>query len=361
MVDLLKRTLDGHRLTPEEALTLLQQGHWAEMAHTADLLRLRHRPGHEASFTMFRMINYTNVCDIACKFCSFKQSPRAQGAYVLLLEEIEAKVAQGVALGAHQVFFQGGVNPQIPLDYYIDALLLIKSRFGVHIRGFSPVELQRMAVDHGESLPNLLKRLKEAGLDSVPGAGAEILSDRVRRAISPQKLSVEKWLEVLRHCHDQGLFGSANIVFGSIENAIEIVDHLQAIRALQDETRGFYAFIPWTFQKQTHNFPIRHVPSQEYIKVLALTRLYLDNIPHIEASVLGLGPQMGELALRSGADDISSPVIEENVMESHGLSSQKEAIIFLHGAGFDAIKRDFNYHDEELFPRKDSQVDEIKE
>ena len=214
----------------------------------------------------------------------------------------------------------------------------------MHIRAFSPVEIINLEKITGKPLRDVLLLLKEAGLDSVPGAGAEILTERMRNIISPKKASVDEWVRAMETCHEVGLPGSANIVFGSEETPEEIIEHLSVVRELQDRTSGFISFIPWTFQPQTKRFVVRSVPTHEYLRVLGICRIFLDNIRHIETSVMVLGKGVGQLALFSGADDISSVVIEENVLRSFGLKSEKEATKFLSTAGFTPKKRDLLYN-----------------
>lgn len=342
--EILNKPLDGKRITREEALVLMNRAHWSEMVKAAVMYRETKIDPGRASFTMFRIINYTNFCKIGCSFCSFMREPSdKKGIYVLSKEEIDQKITENRGKGVFQIFFQGGVNPELSLDYYTDILSHMKSKYGFHIRAFSPVELYYLAKDTNTPLEKLIRILKEAGLNSVPGAGAEILSDRVRKILSPKKLSAKDWAEVLEKCHEMELFGSANIVFGSIETDEEIIEHLDIVRALQDKTRGFYSFIPWTFQKQTTRFQLSRVSPHNYLKMLALCRLYLDNIDNIEASILGMGKELGELALNSGANDISSPVFEENVLRSFGVKTEEEAVNFIRNAGFEPFLRDFNY------------------
>jgi cyclic dehypoxanthinyl futalosine synthase len=264
----------------------------------------------------------------------------------LSVEEILDKMRRAVAMGADQLFLQGGINPKIPFDYYLDILHAVKSALGnhIHIRAFSPGELMEMHRQTGMPLRETVRKLKQAGMDSVPGAGAEILSDRVRAILSPAKVSVSEWVEVMETCHEENLPGSANIVIGSVEKPEEIIEHLRIVRSLQDRTGGFLAFIPWTFQRQTDRFPIRNVSAREYLKLVGICRLFLDNISHIEASILVLGPGVGSIALLAGADDISSVVIEENVLESHAPATEQKAREFIENSGFRPVKRDLFYN-----------------
>ena len=343
MNSLLQKSIDGNRLTPSEALDLLKNAPWTEVAQAANTVRHRINPGNKVGYTAFRIVNYTNVCEITCSFCSFCRPAHSADAYVLSLDEIRQKTLEAKARGADQIFLQGGVNKDIPLSYYTDVLKMLTQEMGVKVRGFSPVELVRIAEFNGISLDELLDILKDAGLSSVPGAGAEILSDRMRQMLSPQKLPAQKWCDTLAACHKKGLPGSANIVFGSIETPEEIIEHLDYVRKTQDIAQGFKSFVVWTFQPQTDKFPIRHVRGDEYLKLLALSRLYLDNVPHIEVSLLGMGLSLGELGLHSGADDINSIVIEENVLKNHGLTTIEAAEKFITDAGFTPYRRSLNF------------------
>jgi cyclic dehypoxanthinyl futalosine synthase len=259
------------------------------------------------------------------------------------LDEIRQKTLEAKAKGADQIFLQGGVNKEIPLSYYTDVLKMLTQELGVKVRGFSPVELVRIAEFNNITLDKLLDIFKDAGLSSVPGAGAEILSDRMRQILSPKKLPAQQWCDTLAACHKKGLPGSANIVIGSAETAEEVIEHLEYVRKTQDIAGGFKSFVVWTFQPQTDKFPIRHVRGDEYLKLLALSRLYLDNVPHIEVSLLGMGLSLGELGLHAGADDINSIVIEENVLQNHGLTTIEQAEAFIKNAGFTPYRRSLNF------------------
>ena len=339
----LQKAIDGIRLTPAEALEILKYTPWTSVAESANKVRQRMNPDNRVGYTAFRIVNYTNVCEVACSFCSFCRPAKSPEAYVLTLDEIRQKTIEAKAKGADQIFLQGGVNRDIPLRYYTDVLKTLTQEMGVKVRGFSPVELVRIAEFNNMQLDELLDVLKDAGLSSVPGAGAEILSDRMRQMLSPKKLPAQQWCDTLAACHRKGLPGSANIVFGSVETAEEIIEHLEYVRKTQDAAHGFKSFVVWTFQPQTDKFPIRHVRGDEYLKLLALSRLYLDNIPHIEVSLLGMGLSLGELGLHCGADDINSIVIEENVLENHGLTSIEQAEDFIKKAGFTPYRRSLNF------------------
>jgi len=331
------------RITREEAYFLYQEADWLTLAQLAGERRRQMIGGDWASYTLFRIINYTNVCKIDCSFCSFKRNDDAPGAYVMDGAQVLEKVKETIELGAQQIFLQGGVHPDLPFSYYINLLKAIKAAYPVHIRGFSPIEIQHMAEIENRPSLEIITELKAAGLDSVPGAGAEILVERVREILSPKKCSVEEWGRILSECHSLGLKGSANIVFGSVETEEEIFEHLDFVRNLQDQSGGFDSFIPWTFQPQTKDFEVHKIPPSQYLKILALSRLFLDNIENIEVSVMVLGREIGELALSMGANDISSPVIEEKVLRSHGVKTQAEARELIIEAGFQPRYRDFDY------------------
>ncbi len=343
MHPLLQKALARKRLSPEEATEILRDADWTEVVKTADDVRNETLPGKRVGYTVYRIVNYTNVCSIGCDFCAFSRKAEERGAYTLTLEKIREKAFEARRLGADQIFLQGGVNETLPISYYTDALQMLTRELGMRVRGFSPVELVHIASAHKLTLDELLGIFKEAGLSSVPGAGAEILSDKIRKRLSPKKLSANEWKEALAVCQKNGLPGSANIVIGSVETVEDIVQHLELVRSLQDETGGVKSFVAWTFQPQTDRFPIRHVSPTEYLKVLGLSRLYLDNVRHIEVSVLGMGKQIGELGLHAGADDINSIVLEENVLKSNGIQTVAEAEAFIRQAGFEPYRRDLNF------------------
>jgi len=346
---ILEKAMAGGRISAPEALFLYDHGDFLKIQYAARALRQRLNPANEVTYTMFRVVNYTNYCNVHCTFCSFMDEIGKGQGYNLTREQILSKMEEAVAVGARQMFLQGGVNPELPFDYYLDVLRAVKDRFGsdLHIRAFSPVELMNMETLTGMSLGQVLEELKAAGLDSVPGAGAEILTERMRAILAPQKASVADWVRVMETCHEHGLPGSANIVFGSEETHGEVIEHLEVIRSLQDRTGGFFSFIPWTFQKQTKKFFVRNVTTPEYLKVLGICRLFLDNIRHIETSIMVLGPAVGGLALHSGSDDISSIVLEENVLRSYGLKSEEKARELISDNGFTPVRRSLNYEIEQ--------------
>lgn len=332
-----------HRLTTEEALELWEKADWTEVVHAAHQMRLRLHPAAQVSYTAYRIINYTNICSIGCTFCSFMADADAPDSYILSVDQVRKKAEEARKLGADGIFLQGGVHTAISLEYYEELLNLLGKEMGFSVRGFSPVELKHIAAHYHISMPDLLKRFREAGLSSVPGAGAEILTNRMRKELAPRKLNAKQWCDIMGACHEAGLPGSSNIVIGSTETPQDVVEHLEHIRRQQDATGGFLTFVPWTFQPQTDRFTIRHVRGVEYLKLLGLSRLFLDNIAHIEVSVLGMGKPLGELGLYAGADDINSIVIEENVLQDSGLRSIEEAEAFIRQAGFEPVRRSMNF------------------
>jgi cyclic dehypoxanthinyl futalosine synthase len=340
---ILDKALEGKRISGQDAFALLSSPDWTSIVAAGNAYRKRRHDPAVVSYTAYRVINYTNYCDVDCSFCSFKDEIDSNRGYTLTLDEIAAKTEEALALGVDTIFLQGGVNPKLPLSYYLDALRMLSGRYGVHVRGFSPVELLRLARKEGLPLPELLAMFKEAGLGSVPGAGAEILTDRMRQILSPKKLSGQEWCAVMGECHKLGLPGSSNIVFGSVENDADVCEHLGLIRDQQDKTGGFLSFIPWVFQPQTKKFTVRHVRGWEYLRLIAVSRLFLDNIDNIEVSILGMGKDLGELALESGANDINSIVIEENVLRSAGLKTLGAAVKFIREAGYVPQRRTLNY------------------
>jgi len=335
---------NGTRITPEEALSLWEHGDLYTLGKTANLIREKKVTPGVVSYTLFRIINYTDICNIDCSFCSFKHKVSEHGGYTLSETEVLEKVAESYKQDCHQVFFQGGVNPALPMEYYTGILSKIRETFpGVHIRAFSPIEVMVMARTFNKSVNTVFDELIEAGLQSFPGAGAEILTERMRHILSDKKATPAQWFKTMKIALSKGLKGSTNIVWGSVETPEEIIEHLSMIRRLQDETGNVISFVPWTFQQQTKDFPIRHVNNMEYLKMVALSRIFLDNIPNIETSLLVKGKDTGEMALHFGANDINSPVIEENVLRSYGLKSAAEAEQFIRQSGFSPIRRNLNY------------------
>ena len=347
------------RLTDSEALELLRSRDLLEVGARAHAVRERLVPGPLATFIIDRNINYTNVCVSGCRFCAFHCAPGAPEAYVLPREVIHAKIQETLDLGGTAVMMQGGLHPDLGITYFEELFRSIKERFAVTIHSLSAPEIVHIAEVSGLPVSEVLRRLKDAGLDSLPGGGAEILVDRVREQVAPGKANTKAWLEVMREAHLQGIPGTATMMFGSVETLEERVEHMRAIRDLQDETGGFRAFIPWSFQ--SGHTPLEGSTEQatgvDYLMTLAVSRLYLDNVPHIQASWVTQGLKMGQVALRFGADDLGSTMIEENVVAATGVKVQANSDDLVHairGAGFTPAQRRTDYTVVKAFDGGDS-------
>ncbi len=346
---ILARTLAGQRLSDADALSLLNASDLTAIGAAADTLSRRLHPTAVRTYNVDRNINYTNVCTAVCDFCAFYRGPKSDEGYVLPREELLAKVEETVALGGNQILMQGGLHPKYKLDWYEQLLQDIKQRFpDVNIHGFSPPELHHFTKLNHLPLRTVLERLRDAGLGSIPGGGAEILVDRVRKEITRGKVMTDDWLEVMRVWHQLGGISTATMMFGHVETLAERVEHLRRLRDLQDETNGFTAFICWTFQPEhTQMSDIPPSGSFEYLKTQAVARLYLDNIPNIQSSWVTQGLKIGQLALLFGANDMGSLMIEENVVAEAGtthfltLDQIRDAISEL---GFEPRQRDVFYN-----------------
>ena len=335
------------RLTEQEAADLLTHGDPIELGRAADEER-RRRFGDTVTFIVDRNINYTNVCVNECRFCAFYTKQDAEDAYLLPLEEILAKVGETAAAGGTQVMIQGGIHPDLPLSYYEDMLRAIRSRYpSIVIHSFTATEILYFAEKEGITVEDTLRRLQDAGLSSLPGGGAEILVDRVRKLIAPKKIMTEDWLRVMRTAHKIGMESTATMVIGFGETMAERVEHMEHIRWLQEETGGFRAFITWTFQPGNTALGGEKTSSWDYMRTLALTRLYMDNVAHIQGSWVTQGERIGQLTLGFGADDLGSVMLEENVVRAAGTRynmSIKKMIDLIHGAGREPAQRDTQYH-----------------
>ncbi|MET1124278.1 MAG: cyclic dehypoxanthinyl futalosine synthase [Archaeoglobaceae archaeon] len=287
-----------------------------ELFSAADELR-RWKCGDTVTFVVERNINYTNVCVSKCKFCAFYA--RSEGeAFVLSKEEIVSRVAEAVARGATQIMLQGGLNPELGIEYFEDIFREIKSRFDVHLHSLSAPEIVFLAKREKMSIREVLSRLRDAGLDSLPGGGAEILADDVRRVISPRKCSSEEWLRVMRIAHELGLKSTATMMFGHVEDRKHVIEHLMKIRKLQEKTGGFTAFIPWTFEPGNSELQVERASPVDYLKVVAISRILLDNFRNIQASWLTQGIEVATLSLLCGANDLGGVMLEENVVRATG-------------------------------------------
>lgn len=321
ITSILERAVNGQRLVPADALVLMKSHDLTDLGQAADQVTQRLHPEPYRTYNIDRNINYTNVCTAVCDFCAFYRSPKdVDEGYVLPREELLQKVGETVDIGGDQILMQGGLHPDFKLDWYEQLLQDIKGRFPqVNIHGFSPPEIHHFTKVNKLSLRKVLERLKDAGLGSVPGGGAEILVDRVRREMTRGKVLTDDWLEVMRVWHELGGRSTATMMFGHIETPEERVEHLERVRRLQDETGGFTAFICWTFQPEnTAMEKVTPAGSFEYLKTQAIARLYLDNIPNIQSSWVTQGLKVGQLAMLYGANDMGSLMIEENVVAEAG-------------------------------------------
>lgn len=318
--DILAKAVAGERLNNAEALRLLQSNDLSAIGAAADKVSRRMHPEPYRTYNVDRNINYTNVCTAVCNFCAFYRGPKSDEGYVLPREVLLAKVRETVELGGNQILLQGGLHPKFTLDWYEDLLRDIKNDSpSINIHGFSPPELHHFTKVNKLPLEEVLHRLRDAGLGSIPGGGAEILVDRVRRELTRGKVMTDDWLNVMRVWHQMGGISTATMMFGHVETLAERVEHLQRIRDLQDETHGFTAFICWTFQPDnTEMSHIAPVGSFEYLKTQAVSRLYLDNVPSIQSSWVTQGLKIGQLAMLFGANDMGSLMIEENVVAEAG-------------------------------------------
>ena len=336
------------RLTDREALKLLRSRDLLEVGARAHEVRERLVPGPLATFIVDRNINFTNVCVAGCRFCAFHRPPGSPDAYVLSREVIHAKIQETLDLGGTAVMMQGGLHPDLTIGYFEALFRSIKERFPITIHSLSAPEVAHIAEISGLTVAETLRRLKAAGLDSLPGGGAEILVDRVRRKVAPGKVNAKAWLGVMREAHLQGIPGTATMMFGSVETLEERVEHLRVIRELQDETGGFRAFIPWSFQPghTALENTIDTATGVDYLLMLAVSRLYLDNVPHIQASWVTQGLKLGQVGLRFGADDLGSTMIEENVVAAAGVrmrASPEELMHAIREAGFTPAQRRTDY------------------
>ncbi|MGD9126975.1 MAG: cyclic dehypoxanthinyl futalosine synthase [Planctomycetia bacterium] len=344
----LNNALEEKRLTPEEGLLLLESNDLAAVAAVADKVSRRKHPERYRTYNIDRNINYTNVCESRCRFCAFSCDESDPEAYVISTEELYEKIRQTIELGGNQILLQGGLHPKLSIEWYEEMIRGISQNFPeINIHGFSPTEIYYLAQQSKLPVREVLLRLREAGLGSLPGGGAEILVDRVRRLISPQKVSAGEWLDVCREWHRLGGRGSATMMFGHIETYAERIEHLDRLRALQDETGGFTAFIPWTFQpSNTTMHKVPKVHAFEYLKMLAVSRIYLDNFDNLQASWVTQGLKVGQIALHFGANDMGSLMIEENVVAATGVhfSTTEESIRkAIETAGYHARRRDVFY------------------
>jgi cyclic dehypoxanthinyl futalosine synthase len=336
-------------LTHRQAVDLLSDPDLIGTGMAADAVRRRLHPEGVVTYIVDRNINYTNFCTEYCTFCAFYRPMGHPEGYVIGKQELFAKIQETLDLGGAGILMQGGLHPGLAIEWYEDILRDIKRRFRIHLHCFSSPEILNVAEVSGLSLRDTIARLRDAGLDSIPGGGAEILDDNVRRRVSRLKCTTEEWAEVHRVAHSLGMNTTATMMFGCGETLAERVNHLEVVRRVQEDTGGFTAFIPWTFQKENtslgHSFR-EEATATEYLKTLAVSRLYLENIPNVQASWVTQGLKLCQIALRFGSNDVGSIMIEENVVSAagaHNRSTEEELRRIIRDAGFIPKQRDTLY------------------
>jgi cyclic dehypoxanthinyl futalosine synthase len=340
----------GERLDRADGRWLLTEAPLLDLGSVAQELRFRRIPEPRVTFVVDTNPNYTNVCITDCQFCAFYRRPGDPEAYTLTVDEVLAKVEFAAREGATTVLLQGGHNPALPLDYYLELVRETRRRFpSVTPHFFSASEIRTMADVAGKAVPEILALLKHAGQTSIPGGGAEVLSERVRRRIEPKKGGPGAWLEVHREAHRQGFRSTATMMYGHVEEPDDVLDHLDAIRALQDEHGGFTAFVPWSFKPGNTLLEkwIKHYKGPNaYLRMLAVSRLYLDNFPHVQASWFSEGKRAGQVALSWGADDFGGTLFEENVHAAADFVNKttvEEIVTLIRDAGFTPAQRTTDY------------------
>ena len=350
--DVLDKGLSGERISEEEALTLLHSRDLVAVGRAANELRNRKVPADRVTFIIDRNVNYTNICYTDCDFCAFYRRPgdRREG-YLLPKAVIYKKIEETLAIGGTALLMQGGHHPDLGIEYYEDLFRSIKARYPIHLHALSPSEVQHIARRSKLSIPQTLSRLRDAGWDSLPGGGAEILVDRVRDIISPKKTTSAEWLGVMREAHRLGISTTATMMYGHVETLAERVEHMRRIRELQDETHGFRAFISWTFQPEGTRLAAkvtRYPTSFDYLLTQAVSRIYLDNVDHIQSSWVTQGMKVGQVALSFGADDMGSVMIEENVVSAAGTTHRattQDFVRAIKALGKTPVQRDTLYRE----------------
>lgn len=346
------------RLTNKDALDLIKNASLLELGELATKRKDELHPSKTTSFIVDRNINYTNVCWVDCKFCAFYRHGRDEDSYVLKFDEIDQKIDELLAIGGTQILFQGGVHPKLKIDYYEELVDHIHTKYPqITIHGFSAIEIKYIAKVSKISILEVLKRLQAKGLSSIPGAGAEILSDRVRDIIAPNKMDSLEWIEVHELAHSIGMKTTATMMFGTVETDEEIIEHWELLRNLQDKTGGFRAFIMWSFQGANTQLKaeipdIKPQSSNRYLRLLAVARLYLDNFKNMQSSWVTQGSYVGQLALKFGANDLGSTMMEENVVKAAGAANrmnQEEMIRLIKDIGENPAKRNTAYEILERF------------
>ena len=346
---LVDRVIAGERISDADALALyhLPLADLGALAdHRRNLAKASAYGGRGKEIVTYiidRNINYTNVCNVYCKFCAFYRTEKDFDHYVLSREQLDQKLDELTAIGGIQILLQGGHHPKLGIDWYLDMLSHVREKYPhVNVHGFSPPEFNHFAEVFKMPLREVITRFHAAGLGSIPGGGGEILVDRVRRRIAPLKCDSNHWLEVMQIAHELGMKTSATMMFGHVETVPERIEHLRRLRVQQDESSGFTAFICWTFQPDNTKLKVPPVGSHEYLRMQALSRIYLDNIPNVQSSWVTQGPRIGQVALRYGANDYGSVMMEENVVSKAGTSFRvtvEEIERLVRGAGYEPRRR----------------------
>ncbi len=346
------------RLSKDEALELIKSADLKELGELALEKKRQLHPKRVTTFVVDRNINYTNICWVDCDFCAFYRHEKDADAYVLTFDEIDQKIDELLAIGGTQILFQGGVHPKLEIEWYEDLVEHIHKKYPqVTIHGFSAIEIDYIARRSNITISEVISRLKAKGLSSIPGAGAEILSDRVRDQIAPKKLDKDVWIDVHRQAHKLGVKSTATMMYGTLERDEDIVEHFDEVRRLQDETGGFRAFIMWSFQGKNTALAAKHPEikkesSNRYLRLLAVARLYLDNVPNIQSSWVTQGSYIGQMALLWGANDLGSTMMEENVVSAAGAANsmnQAQMIELIKDVGEIPAKRNTAYEILERF------------
>jgi len=340
------KALHQERLTFEEARILYDSADFYVLSYLANKYRKHLHPDPIVTYIVDRNINYTNICISGCRFCAFFRPPGNPDGYVISRDELGRKIQETLNLGGKQILLQGGLHPDLRISFYEELLQFIKMNYPIHIHGFSPSEIYHIANTSGLSVRKTIERLHKAGLDSIPGGGAEILVDDIRKQVSPRKCSGKYWLCIMKEAHRQGLRTTATMMFGHLESSEDRLKHLFMLRDLQDETGGFTAFIPWPFQPQNTRLSTPKSTAVIYLRTLALSRLVLDNFENIQASWVTMGADIAQLALFFGANDLGSTMIEENVVAAAGVKfrlSIAELERVISSAGFTPQQRNMAY------------------
>ncbi len=345
--EILSRALKNEPLGLKEGIELLKKNNLSLLGAAADELR-KQSAGDLVTFVVDRNINYTNICSSKCKFCAFYREANAEDAFVLSIDEIISKVKEAVSMGATQILLQGGLNPELTIEYYEEMLRQVKKRFSVQMHAFSPPEIAHISKLYKAGIKETLSRLRKAGLDSIPGGGAEILDDRVRESVSPNKIGWRKWKEVMLTAHSLGIPTTATMVFGHAETLEERVKHILRIRQMHEKHNGFTAFIPWSFQSENTQLSGSST-GIDYLKMVALSRVLLNGyIRNIQASWVTQGMEVAQVALNYGANDLGGTMIEENVVRAAGVPFRSKSIDeMVHAAkklGREVAKRDTLYN-----------------